>query len=65
MSRKTPGERHAEVNADSDGVLSTEEFVGLLGSTAHLDNRVKQADEDRSGGISMEELPGFVDSVFE
>jgi len=63
MSRKTPAEWHKEVDADSDGVLNREEFVTFLGTTAHLDARVKQADKDKSGGISVEELAGFIDSI--
>ena len=63
ISRKTPAEWHAEVDADSNGVLSKEEFVTFLGTTAHLDTRVKQADKDKSGGISVEELAGFIDSI--
>jgi len=63
MSRKTPAEWHAEVDADSNGVLNKKEFVTFLGTTAHLDTRVKQADKDKSGGISVEELAGFIDSM--
>jgi len=63
MSRKTPAEWHAEVDADSDGVLNKKEFVTFLGTTAHLDTRVKQADKDNSGGISVEELADFIDSM--
>ena len=63
ISRKTPAEWHAEVDANSDGVLSKQEFVTFLGSTAHLDTFVKRADKDRSGGISVEELAGFIDSI--
>jgi Ca2+-binding EF-hand superfamily protein len=65
ISRKTPAEWHAEVDADSNGVLSTEEFVTFLGTTAHLDTRVRQADKDKSGGISVEELAGFIASILE
>ena len=63
ISRKTPAEWHAEADANSDGVLSKQEFVTFLGSTAHLDTFVKRADKDRSGGISVEELAGFIDSI--
>ena len=63
MSRKTPAQWHAEVDANSDGVLSKQEFVTFLGTTAHLDTRVKQADKDKSGGISVEELAGFIDTI--
>ncbi len=65
ISRKTPAEWHAEVDADSDGVLNKEEFVTFLGTTAHLDTRVKQADKDKSGGISVEELAGFIKTILE
>lgn len=63
MSRKTPAEWHAEVDANSDGVLNKKEFVAFLGTTAHLDTRVKQADTDKSGGISVKELAGFIDAM--
>ena len=42
ISRKTPAEWHAEADANSDGVLSKQEFVTFLGSTAHLDTFFKQ-----------------------
>ena len=63
ISRKTPAEWHAESDANSDGVLSKQEFVTFLGTTAHLETRVRQADKDKSGGISVEELAGFIDSI--
>ena len=63
ISRKTPAEWHAESDANSDGVLSKQEFVTFLGSTAHLDTFLKKADKDRSGDISVEELAGFIDSI--
>ncbi|MCR9115333.1 MAG: hypothetical protein NXI22_00100, partial [bacterium] len=65
ISRKTPAEWHAESDANSDGVLSMQEFVTFLGSTAHLDNFMKRADKDRSGDISVEELAGFIDSILQ
>ena len=63
ISRKTPAQWHAEADANSDGVLSKQEFVTFLGSTAHLDTFFKRADKDRSGDISVEELAGFIDSI--
>ncbi len=63
ISRKTPAEWHSEFDANSDGVLSKQEFVKFLGSTAHLDTFFKRTDKDRSGDISVEELTGFIDSI--
>jgi len=63
ISRKTPAEWHAESDADSDGVLSKQEFVTFLGSTAHLDTFFKRADKDRSGGLSVADLASFIDSI--
>ena len=63
ISRKTPAQWHAEFDADSDGALSKEEFVAFLGSTAHIAVFLKRADKDKSGGISVEELAGFIDSI--
>ena len=63
ISRKTPAQWHAEADANSDGVLSKQEFVTFLGSTAHLDAFLKRTDKDRSGDISVEELAGFIDSI--
>ena len=63
ISRKTPAEFHADADADSDGVLSKQEFVTFLGSTAHLDTFFKKADQDRSGDISVVELSGYIDSI--
>ena len=63
ISRKTPAEWHAEVDANSDGVLNKQEFVTFLGSTAHLDTFFKRADKDRSGDLSEEELADFIDSI--
>ena len=63
ISRKTPGQWHAEADANSDGVLSKQEFVTFLGSTAHLDTFLKRADKDRSGDISVAELAGFIDTI--
>lgn len=60
ISRKTPAQWHAEFDADSDGALNKDEFIG---STAHLDTRLKQADKDKSGGITVEELAGFIDPI--
>lgn len=65
ISRKTPAQWHAEADANSDGVLSKQEFVTVLGTTAHLDTRVKQADKDRSGDLSVEELAGFIDTILQ
>ena len=63
VSRKTPAEWHAEFDADSDGALNKEEFIAFLGSTAHIDTFFKRGDKDKSGGISVEELAGFIDSI--
>jgi Ca2+-binding EF-hand superfamily protein len=63
ISRKTPAEWHAESDANSDGVLSKQEFVTFLGSTAHLDTFFKRADKDRSGDLSVADLAGFIDSI--
>ena len=63
ISRKTAAEWHAEVDANSDGVLSKQEFVTFLGSTAHLDTFFKRADKDRSGDLSVADLAGFIDSI--
>ena len=63
ISRKTPAQWHAEFDADSDGSLNKEEFIAFLGSTAHIENFLKRADKDKSGGISVEELAGFIDSI--
>jgi len=63
ISRKTPAEWHAEADANSDGVLSKKEFVTFLGSTAHLDTFFKRADKDKSGGLSVADLAGFIDSI--
>ena len=63
ISRKTPAQWHAQSDANSDGVLSKQEFVTFLGSTAHLDAFLKRTDKDRSGDISVEELAGFIDSI--
>ena len=63
ISRKTPAEWHAEADANSDGVLSKQEFVTFLGSTAHLDTFFKQADKDRSGDLSVADLASFIDSI--
>jgi len=63
ISRKTPAEWYAEVDANSDGVLNKQEFVTFLGSTAHLDTFYKRADKDRSGDLSEEELADFIDSI--
>ena len=63
ISRKTPAEWHAEADANSDGVLSKQEFVTFLGSTAHLDTFFKRADKDRSGDLSVADLAGFIDSI--
>ena len=63
ISRKTPAEWHAEADANSDGVLSKQEFVTFLGSKAHLDTFFKRADKDRSGDLSVADLAGFIDSI--
>jgi len=63
ISRKTPAEWHAEADANSDGVLSKQEFVTFLGSTAHLDTFFKRADKDRSGDLSVADLASFIDSI--
>ena len=65
ISRKTPAEWHAEADANSDGVLSKQEFVTFLGSTAHLDTFFKRADKDRSGDLSVADLASFIDSILE
>ncbi|MGI9444895.1 MAG: hypothetical protein ACR2N1_20640, partial [Rubripirellula sp.] len=65
ISRKTPAEFHADADADSDGVLSKQEFATFLGSNAHLDTFFKQADKNRSGDISVVELSGYIDSILE
>jgi Ca2+-binding EF-hand superfamily protein len=65
ISRKTPAEWHAEYDADSDGALNKQEFIAFLGTTAHLDTRVRQTDKDKSGGISVEELAGFIKTILE
>ena len=63
ISRKTPAEWHADADANSDGVLSKQEFVTFLGSTAHIDIFFKRADKDRSGDLSIADLAGFIDSI--
>lgn len=63
ISRKTPAQWHKEADANSDDVLSKKEFVTVLGTTAHLDTRFKQADKDRSGDISVKEVAGYIDSI--
>jgi len=63
ISRKTPAEWHAESDADSDGVLSKQEFVTFLGSTAHLDTFFKRTDKDRTGDLSVAELAACIDSI--
>ena len=63
ISRKTPAQWHAEADANSDGVLSKQEFVTFLGSTAHLDTFFKKADKDRSGDLSVADLASFIDSI--
>ena len=63
ISRKTPAEWHADADANSDGVLSKQEFVTFLGSTAHLDAFFKRADKDRSGDLSVADLAGFIGSI--
>ena len=63
ISRKTPAEWHAEADANSDGVLSKQEFVTFLGSTAHLDTFFKRADKDRSGDLSVADLASFIDTI--
>lgn len=63
ISRKSPAEFHADADADSDGLLSKQEFVTFLGSTAHLETFFKKADQDRSGDISVVELSGYIDSI--
>ncbi|MEP3479830.1 MAG: hypothetical protein ABJZ55_11330 [Fuerstiella sp.] len=49
--------------ANSDGVLSKQEFVTFLGSTAHLDTFFKRADKDGSGDLSVADLASYIDSV--
>ncbi len=63
ISRKTPAQWHAEFDADSDGALNKKEFIAFLGSTAHIEVFLKRADRDGSGGISVEELAGFIDTI--
>jgi len=63
ISRKTPTQWHTEADANSDGVLSKQEFVTFLGSTAHLDTFFKRADKDRSGDLSIADLASFIDSI--
>lgn len=63
ISRKTPAQWHAEFDADSDGSLNKQEFIAFLGSTAHIDTFLKRGDKDKSSGISVEELAGFIDSI--
>ena len=63
LSRKTPAQWHAEADANSDGVLSKQEFVTFLGSTAHLEIFFKRADKDRSGDLSVADLASFIDSI--
>lgn len=65
VSRKTPSEWHAEFDADSDGALSKEEFIAFLGSTAHIEVFLKRADKDSSGGITVEELAGFIATMID
>ncbi len=65
VSRKTPAEWHAEFDADANGALSKEEFIAFLGSTAHIEVFLKRADQDGSGGISVEELAGFIDTMID
>lgn len=63
ISRKTPAEWHAEADANSDDVLSKQEFATVIDTTAHLETRFKQADKDRSGDISVKEVAGYIDSI--
>ncbi len=63
ISRKTPAQWHAEADANSDGVLSKQEFVTFLGSTAHLDTFFKRADKDGSGDLSVADLAGFIKTI--
>lgn len=63
ISRKTPAQWHAEFDANSDGALNKEEFIAFLGSTAHIETFLKRADKDKSGGISVEELAGFIKTI--
>jgi len=65
ISRKTPAQWHAEFDANSDGALNKEEFIAFLGSTAHIETFLKRADKDKSGGISVEELAGFIKTILE
>ena len=65
ISRKTPAQWHAEFDANSNGALNKEEFIAFLGSTAHIENFLKRADKDSSGGISVEELAGFIKTILE
>ena len=62
-SRKTPAKWHAQADADANGVLSKQEFTTVIGTTAHLDTRFKQADKDRSGDLSVADLASFIDSI--
>jgi Ca2+-binding EF-hand superfamily protein len=62
-SRKTPAKWHAQADADANGVLSKQEFATVIGTTAHLDTRFKQADKDRSDDITVEEVAGFIDAI--
>ncbi len=63
ISRKSAAEWHKQADANSDGVLSKEEFVTVLGSTAHLDVFVKRTDKDRSGDISVAEVASYIASI--
>ena len=65
ISRKTPAQWHAEFDANSDGAFNKEEFIAFLGSTAHIETFLKRADKDKSGGISVEELAGFIKTILE
>ena len=65
ISRKTPAQWHAEADADSNGVLSKQEFVTVLGTTAHLDTRFKQTDKDRSSDLSVQEVAGYINTILE
>ena len=60
VSRKTPAQWHAEFDANSDGALNKQEFIAFLGSAAHITVFLKRADRDSSGGISVEELAGYI-----
>ncbi len=63
ISRTPPAQWHKQFDANSDGVLSKQEFVNFLGSTAHIDTFFKRADKDRSGDLSVADLAGFIDSI--